>query len=259
MVAAPGRSGVEAAQLLVVAARTRLEAGEAVLDALLDAGVVADVEVQEPELAEGAPVAAVEGVTLLNVDSTGHDLLALLRDDEAHAVAEALRQKLEEPLVQVLPAPRIAADRLEVDPVHGAELRLGDLVAVPALDRDPLFVEGPTFAPDLVAALAAQARQVVVEALEAIVAPVVLEPEARHPAGLDQGRALVVQAEVHVHTREIVLAADLAQCLGEEADTGGPVGAGQRQEPRARDRSERHIILSRMPNISKSFRSKPRL
>src|SRR5262249_46197897 len=42
---APGPGRVEPAQLLVSAARARLEAFEPVLDAVRDAGVVADVEV----------------------------------------------------------------------------------------------------------------------------------------------------------------------------------------------------------------------
>ena len=66
-VRAPGRLRVEAAHLLVVAAGAGLEAGEAVFDAVCDAGVVADGEVQVLDVLGGAPVAAVEGVALLDV------------------------------------------------------------------------------------------------------------------------------------------------------------------------------------------------
>src|SRR5262245_66656823 len=63
-VEAPGRHGVEAAQLLVLAAGAGLEAREPVLDALLDARVVADVEVDVAERPQRAPVAPVERVEI---------------------------------------------------------------------------------------------------------------------------------------------------------------------------------------------------
>ncbi len=53
---------LEAARDLVLAARARLEAGEAAADALLDAEVEADVEVEERHVRRGAPVATEERV-----------------------------------------------------------------------------------------------------------------------------------------------------------------------------------------------------
>ena len=46
------RAGVEAAQVLELAARARLEAGDALAQAVLDRRVVADVEVQVAHLLE---------------------------------------------------------------------------------------------------------------------------------------------------------------------------------------------------------------
>src|SRR5205814_149899 len=94
-----GRGRVEAAPELELAARARLEAPEPVRDAVLDARVVADVEVEVAERALGAPVAAVERVALGDVEGAGDHLAILARDHEhearaSSAAASSGRQKL---------------------------------------------------------------------------------------------------------------------------------------------------------------------
>src|SRR6266704_3119316 len=76
-----GCGRVEAAPELELAARARLEAPEPVRDAVLDARVVADVEVEVAERTLGAPVAAVERVALGEVEGAGDDLAILPRLD----------------------------------------------------------------------------------------------------------------------------------------------------------------------------------
>src|SRR5436190_143094 len=71
-VQARGRGRVEAAPELELAARARLEAPEPVRDAVLDARVVADVEMEVAERALGVPVAGGERDALCEVEGAGN-------------------------------------------------------------------------------------------------------------------------------------------------------------------------------------------
>src|SRR5439155_5909541 len=165
---------VEAAAMLEVAARARLEAGEPAGDRVLDRGVVADVEVEVAERAERPPVAAVERVALLDVEGARDDLARLPGDDEAEAVPQALARQGEEAALEVLSAPGQLGHRPPVEVEHAGEQRVGNVV--PGVHRDVHALGGQlaALAPDLVSPLAPQARQVVVEGAEAGVRPVVL-------------------------------------------------------------------------------------
>ena len=58
----PGKRRLEAARDLVLALRARLEGGETVFDAVVDALVIAGLEMQAVIVGVGAPVAAIECV-----------------------------------------------------------------------------------------------------------------------------------------------------------------------------------------------------
>src|SRR5205823_758385 len=68
------RRRVEAAQHLELAARPGLDAPQPVRDAVLDRGVVADVEMEERNVAHRSPVATVEDVALAHVERAGDHL-----------------------------------------------------------------------------------------------------------------------------------------------------------------------------------------
>jgi hypothetical protein len=84
--------------------------------AVLDRGVVADVEVQVTERAEGPPVAPVERIALLHVECAGDDLPALAREHQADAIATTLEDTGEERAAEIALAPRVAVDRSPVQP-----------------------------------------------------------------------------------------------------------------------------------------------
>src|SRR5206468_10075130 len=126
--------------------------------------------------------AAVERVALLHVGRAGDDLLAAARDDEAEAAAEALAQQLEEARVQVAAPVEVRVDVRAVAAVHRLEELVGDRVAGHRLDTDAQLAHALALAPHLVPALAAQRRQVIVEAGVARVVPVVLDPDPRQEA-----------------------------------------------------------------------------
>ncbi len=75
--------------MLELAAGAGLEAIQALDDAVLDGGVVADVEVQVAQRLEGAPVATVEHAGLLHVEGAGDDVVVPPRDDQAEPRARA--------------------------------------------------------------------------------------------------------------------------------------------------------------------------
>src|SRR5438094_3572434 len=235
---ARGRGRVEAAPELELAARARLEPPEPARDAVLDPRVVADVEVEMADRALGAPVAAVERVALGDVEGAGDHTAVLPRDDEHEARAHALARQREEALVQVLLPPGELRDRAAVEPEHAREEPVGDVVADVGDDLDTRGGELAPLATDLVAALAAQARQIVVEGRESRVRPVVLPARAGEPAAPLERRHLVGEAEGDVRGRELVLAARALERRGERRDDLAAVHARRGEEARTRHRRE---------------------
>src|SRR5262245_9933058 len=94
------RRRVEATHLLELAAGARLEALPPAGDAVLDRGVVADVEVQVAERLQGAPVATVEHASLLHVERAREHPAVAARQDHAQAIAPALPEELEDAPVE---------------------------------------------------------------------------------------------------------------------------------------------------------------
>src|SRR5262245_21408965 len=115
MVRRVGQRGLEPPYELVLSTRARLEDLEPVADALANAVVVADVEVEEREVDEAAPVPSVETVPLRDVERPGDDLVAAPRNDPREAGGESLGHELEEALVQVPPTPDELVDRSGVE------------------------------------------------------------------------------------------------------------------------------------------------
>src|SRR5689334_4404489 len=81
----------EAAHAFVLASGAGVEVLQAFADRLIDAVVVADVEVEEGEVDDRSPVATVERVALLHVEGARDDAAALVfaRDDPREALGEA--------------------------------------------------------------------------------------------------------------------------------------------------------------------------
>src|SRR5262249_56700732 len=98
---APRLGGVEASQVLELAARPGLEAPQTADDAQLDGRVVADVEVEMSQLLEGAPVPAVEHAGLVHVERAGDHLAPAAGEDHAQALAPAFPEEIEDAAVQI--------------------------------------------------------------------------------------------------------------------------------------------------------------
>ena len=120
-----------------LAARARFEAGDSFAQAVVDGGVVAEIEVQVAQFLEAAPVAAVEDVAFAHGEGAGNDLPVTARDEEGEAVLPALAQEIEES-VEVLASPVQFVDGRFVEPKHRAEQIVGNLVAGVDADLDAL-------------------------------------------------------------------------------------------------------------------------
>src|SRR5262245_14680818 len=85
---APGRGRQIAALDLVLALSAGLHPRELVRDRVLDGLVVAGLEMQEAEIAEAAPVAAVERVAPPQVEGSGHGPAVLLGDHQHNTIGQ---------------------------------------------------------------------------------------------------------------------------------------------------------------------------
>src|SRR5215468_4025331 len=102
---APGRRRQVAALDLVLALGAGLDPRQLVRDRVLDGLVVAGLEMQETEVAEAAPVAAVERVATPEIEGAGHGPSLLLGDHQHDAICERAADAVEKAARQVGPAP----------------------------------------------------------------------------------------------------------------------------------------------------------
>jgi hypothetical protein len=109
-----------------------------------------------------------------------------------------LPQELEDPAVEIAMPPGIVVHGRAIEPVDDGHQPLRDVVTHERLDDDPLRLQLATLAAHLVAALAAQALQVVVERPEPRILPVVLVAGAPEPPARGEHRPVVIETEVHV-------------------------------------------------------------
>ena len=233
------RLGVEAAQPFELPARARLETDQPGVDAMADRRVITHVEVQMALLAHDAPVATVQHPAFLDVEGAGDDLAVLAREHEAQVALEAPRQQVEERGQQILTAPVQVVHRRPVQVEHDRKQGVRDVLPVQHLDADAALVHLAHFALDLVAALAAEVAEIVVERPVAVIEPLELDADPLQVADLGQAGGLVRQTEIHVHGRQVVPVADLAQRAAQDFDQPRPVAAGRGQKAHARGRRER--------------------
>src|SRR5579862_327871 len=115
---------IKAPQPFVLTTRTRLEALQPALDAVLDSRVVADVEMQELEILEASPIAAVQHARLFEAETPRDQFLALVRQLESDVALEVGAHQLEEFRREILPAPVKLLDGRQVDAIHRGEERI---------------------------------------------------------------------------------------------------------------------------------------
>src|SRR4029453_10832639 len=127
-VRAPGLHRQIAALDLVLALRPGLHALEAMGDGIVDRLVVAGLEMQEAEVAEAAPVAAIECRAAAQIERAGHRPAVLLRHHQHDLVGHAGANRLEEAAGQVGSAP-FAVAGIHVESKEGVPVPWLDLAA----------------------------------------------------------------------------------------------------------------------------------
>src|SRR5258706_9366339 len=111
--------------MLEVASRAGLEAANRFLQAVFDRRVVTDVEVQEADLLEGAPVAAIEYVALANIERAGDDVASAPSEHQAKTVLPATSQQIEERGIQIPTAPIKLVNGRPVEAEHQRQELVG--------------------------------------------------------------------------------------------------------------------------------------
>src|SRR4030095_12574189 len=108
-------------------------------------------------------------------------------EDDAQPGAPARERQVEHLPVQVALAPRVGVDGGAIQAVDHRDEAVLDGVSVQGLDRDPLRIQLAPLPADLVAALAAQALQIVVEGTETEGGPVRIIDGPLHTAAAVRG------------------------------------------------------------------------
>src|SRR5262249_23364591 len=165
------------------ASRTRLEAFQAVGDSMFDSSVVADLEVQKPDLAEAAPVPPIQHPGLFQTDRARYDLAPIPSCDKPQVSLKVSPKQAEEFLCQVLASPVQLFDgrqvHLELALNHApgsppprqyphVDARLPNLAALVAHRGPPLVLQAP---------------QVVVESRKSGILPMILIAVAHQESG----------------------------------------------------------------------------
>jgi 4-amino-4-deoxy-L-arabinose transferase-like glycosyltransferase len=229
---------VEAAHELEFSAGPGLEAVDSLPQAVLDGGVVAHLEVEERNLLEGAPIAPVEHRALAHVEGAGDDGPVPPGEEDTEPVLPALPQELEQPLVQVRPAPPELVHRRTVEPVENREEFVGDVVGGVHGDLNPARGDLATLAADLRPAFVPEGAEEVLEGSPALADPLELIAPAQLVADGTERRDLVGKTEVDVDRREASLATELFQDLPEGPDQSRAVVVGPDEETRSSDGRE---------------------
>lgn len=152
-------------------------ASQSVLNRVVDAAVIAELEVQVGIVRAGAPIAAKQSITLGKGNGARHAGFALVCQVENRAMAECLTDGGEELLREIGRAP-LAAGRVAVEAVHGFEVQRLNLAACMRIDAESAAGKLTALPTNFFALLLAQARQEGCKICEVSVGPVKLTAAA---------------------------------------------------------------------------------
>src|SRR5690606_20919828 len=136
VVVAVHQGGEEAPGQLVLALGARFETGESLLQAVLDALVVAGLEMQAREGDVAAPVAPVERVAAAQAERSGHRLPVQICKYHQY-VARHCSRKISNELPGQRRRVAVLEEGLQVEAVDRVQLGRAGLVAVQATERHP--------------------------------------------------------------------------------------------------------------------------
>ena len=172
-----GRGGDQPACELVLALRTAFEDLQPVRDRVLDALLVAGLEVQARQVFQRAPVAAVQTLAVLHAERARGGLTVAVGDDQHDVVGHGLAQLREEGGVEMRLAavPRVGVG---IASVEKGPVGVGAVAALDPAEAHPQAGELLPFLADLLALVVSERGEEIVEAGVALVEPVELESAA---------------------------------------------------------------------------------
>src|ERR1700676_4830766 len=166
----PGQARFEAARDLVLALGTRLEGAQTVGNAVVDALVVAGLEMQAVVVGVGAPIAAIERIGGAEKHRHRHRLAGAHRQLDEKAGSRRAGDAAEERTIQIR---RVAvADEGDlVQSEHALDQRLAELIAAQRAKFDALLEHTPALAARLLALVGREAVEKIIEVAIAAVVP----------------------------------------------------------------------------------------
>ena len=178
-VAGPGRRGREAAAQLVFALGARFESAQSFTDAVIDALVVAGLEVEAVVVGQTPPVTAVQRVVAAKTDGRGNGPPAEARKHDHHALRHGARDLGEEFAIEV-GRPAAAQKRVRVVLVNRVPVLVAGLIAPEVLECDIGFGDAPSLAAHLLPLHRCKPVEEVLKGGVTVVMPVELAALAGH-------------------------------------------------------------------------------
>ena len=224
---------------LVLALGACLDAGELVVNRELDGLVVADLEMQELVVLDGAPVAAVERLGADEIDGAGDPFAGALGHHQQDAVGHGRADDREELARQIGPAP-FARAGVHVEREEGVPDLLGQVGAGQPVQTDAGADGLLALAADGLAFPGIKRGEEILERGVARVLPVELLVGALEVATRAEQVPFLLGQEGHVRRGEAVRLGDLGQRVAQRAAHALRRCAGAGEETRAGHRGERN-------------------
>src|SRR5690606_31676907 len=230
---------LEPARHLVLALRAGLEVLQPIFDAVLDPLVVARFEMQAVELRSRAPVAAVQRVVAAQEDRRRDRSITICGEFHHDGLRQELGNPYEEFGAQIVLVAarleRVLGEREYRAPQGGIQL-----ISMQGAKADACFLDAAPLSQRLLALVRAKSGDEILEGAIAPVVPMELAVVPRKKTGLHEQRELLRRGEKNVYRRAGAGFGVLHQRLDQLRTYGGPILAASREQPRARNRGERH-------------------
>lgn len=199
VVDAPGGLRVQTSKLLETAASPGFKTLQTHTYAMLDGGVVTDVEMQERLLFESAPIAAVHRCAVAHVESARDDFPLALGQHQTNVRRKPTVNLIEKFRREVLAAVVMPIDMALVEAKHGTHLRSREISPFEGPDNNSPLSDFPSLPFNLITSVTAKTTEIVVERVKILILPVKLETCSGKKPDLFQSLPLLDQAKVHMN------------------------------------------------------------
>jgi hypothetical protein len=228
----------EPARQLVFAARSRLEAPQALAQAIGNTLVEAEFEMQAVIGPRATPVAPVECIIAAKTDRHGDRQSAITGDEGDHSTTQSRRQTGEtggrESGVIAEPVESAGVECVQQRPFGGV-----DLIPVPCLDRKPALRDPSAFGADLAAFGRTEGSQIAIEVAAAGIEPVKLDVVTDQQPRVAQQVGFCLGSQRHMPRRSSATVGQRLGSLDQRLPYGCRVGPFGDQEASSGNRGVR--------------------